>query len=172
MRLVSQSIRCHAATSLEATAGCPGAPAPPPRLGQLHLVWGLLSPLEPAGVRSRALAISRTTPIARAGLALPFGGRRWERQRERPGRYTATSKRRASRAQCSRGCAAAEAEEISLPRGVAFHFRQCGELVVADDNSVEVYRSPLVTVFVPQVRRGILWTVGEVHFWATPLRQL
>ena len=68
--------------------------------------------------------------------------------------------------------AAAEAEEISLPRGVAFHFRQCGELVVADDNSVDVHGSPLVTVFVPQVRRGMLWTVGEVHFWATPLRQL
>ena len=68
--------------------------------------------------------------------------------------------------------AAAEAEEISLPRGVAFHFRQFGDLVVADDNSVDVHRSPLVTVFVPQIRRGILWTVGEVHFWATPLRHL
>src|SRR5262249_15027424 len=68
--------------------------------------------------------------------------------------------------------AAAEAEEITLPRGVAFHFRLLGEQVVADDNSVDVHRSPLVTVFVPQVRRGILWTVGEVHFWATPLRQL
>jgi hypothetical protein len=68
--------------------------------------------------------------------------------------------------------AAAQAEEIALPRGVAFHFRQFADLVVADDNSVDVHRSPLVTVFVPQVRRGIVWTVGEVHFWATPLRQL
>jgi hypothetical protein len=29
-----------------------------------------------------------------------------------------------------------------------------------------------VTVVVPHVRRGVLWTVGEVHFWATPLRQV
>ncbi|HEU0060062.1 MAG TPA: hypothetical protein VFR19_09320 [Hyphomicrobiaceae bacterium] len=68
--------------------------------------------------------------------------------------------------------ASGQAEEIPLPHGLAFHFRQFGELVVADDNGVDVHRSPLVTVFVPQVRRGRLWTVGEVHLWATPLRQL
>lgn len=62
-------------------------------------------------------------------------------------------------------------EEIPLPRGATFHFKELGELVVADDESVDFHRSPLVTVFVPHVRRGILWTVGEVHFWATPLRQ-
>ena len=68
--------------------------------------------------------------------------------------------------------AAVEAEEIPLPRGVAFHFRQFGELVVAGANSIDVHRSPLLTVFVPHVRRGVLWTVGEVHVWATPLRSL
>src|SRR6185295_983867 len=67
---------------------------------------------------------------------------------------------------------AGQAEEIPLPGGVAVHFRQFGELVVADDNSVDVHRSPLLMVFVPHVRRSILWTVGEVRFWATPLRQL
>ena len=68
--------------------------------------------------------------------------------------------------------ASGQAEEIPVPRGLAFHFRQFGELVATGDNSVDVHRSPVVTVFVPHVRRGILWTVGEVHVWATPLRQL
>ena len=63
-------------------------------------------------------------------------------------------------------------EEVSLEGAVAFHFKDLGELIVADDSSVDVHRSPVVTVFLPNVRRGILWTVGEVHFWATPLRQL
>jgi hypothetical protein len=62
-------------------------------------------------------------------------------------------------------------EELPLPHGVAFHFKDYGELVAGDFGNVDVHRSPVVTVFVPHVRRGIIWTVGEVHFWATPLRQ-
>ena len=79
---------------------------------------------------------------------------------------------RAQRRACLVARAAVGAEEIPLPRGVAFHFRQFGELVVVDADSIDVHRSPLVTVFVPHARRGILWTVGEVHVWATPLRSV
>jgi hypothetical protein len=62
-------------------------------------------------------------------------------------------------------------DEVPLEGAVAFHFRDLGELAAVDGSGIDVRRSPLVTVFVPNVRRGILWTVGEVHFWATPLRQ-
>jgi hypothetical protein len=68
--------------------------------------------------------------------------------------------------------AGGDIEEVQWPQGaVSLHFKELGDLVVADDEQLDVRRSPLVTVFTPHVRRGILWTVGEVHFWATPLRQ-
>jgi hypothetical protein len=67
---------------------------------------------------------------------------------------------------------AIDVEEVPLPLGVLFCLREFGPLILADDGSVDVHRSPLVTVFVPRIRRGILWTVGEVHFLATPLRRL
>ena len=56
------------------------------------------------------------------------------------------------------------------PHGVSLYFREFGPLVLADDGTLDSYRSPMVSVFVPRIRRGILWTVGEVHFLATPLR--
>lgn len=61
-------------------------------------------------------------------------------------------------------------EEVEAPRGVWLYFRSMGSLARANDGSIDVPRSPLVGFFPPRVRRGILWTVGEVHFLSTPLR--
>jgi hypothetical protein len=38
-------------------------------------------------------------------------------------------------------------------------------------NSVPWSGFPIVTIVLPQVRRGVLWTIGEVHFRSTPLRK-
>jgi hypothetical protein len=58
------------------------------------------------------------------------------------------------------------------PHGVSLYYREFGPLVLADGRTLASHRSPMVSVFLPRVRRGILWTVGEVHFLATPLRKL
>ena len=62
-------------------------------------------------------------------------------------------------------------EEKSSKRGSWLHFRSIGPLVYGADGRIDARRSPVVTLFWPRVRRGVLWTVGEVHFLATPLRQ-
>ncbi len=64
-----------------------------------------------------------------------------------------------------------DVEEVATPRGVLLHFKAFGPLVLADDGRIDALRSPLATILVPRVRRGILWTVGEIHFPATPLRR-
>jgi hypothetical protein len=51
-------------------------------------------------------------------------------------------------------------------------FRAEGPLARTPEGGIDPVRSPLVCVYPPRVRRGVLWTVGEVHFVATPLRQL
>ncbi len=60
--------------------------------------------------------------------------------------------------------------EVPTPRGHLLHFRELGPLALEGGHPV-AQRSPVVNVFLPRVRRGILWTIGEVHFLATPLRQ-
>ena len=55
--------------------------------------------------------------------------------------------------------------------GAALYFSSLGQLHYKSDASIDSERSPVVTVHVPQVRRGILWTVGEVRFCPVPLRQ-
>lgn len=40
------------------------------------------------------------------------------------------------------------------------------------NGQIDATRSPVVKVFSPQVKRGVLWTVGEVDFLASPLRSL
>jgi hypothetical protein len=47
--------------------------------------------------------------------------------------------------------------------GVLLYFRQIGPL------QSDSKKSPLVIVFPPRRKRGVLTTVGEVHFLATPL---
>jgi len=44
-----------------------------------------------------------------------------------------------------------------------FYFREFGQL------DSDVKKSPIVNVFKPARKRGVLTTVGEVHFLATPL---
>lgn len=69
--------------------------------------------------------------------------------------------------------AAVDLLEVPVPpHGVSLYFRDFGPLVPAADGRLDPYRSPVVSVFVPRIRRGILWTVGEVHFLPTPLRKL
>ena len=55
--------------------------------------------------------------------------------------------------------------ESPRKHGVLFCFRQFGPLT-ADSKT-----SPLVNVFLPVRKRGVLSTAGEVHFLATPLSQ-
>jgi len=61
--------------------------------------------------------------------------------------------------------------EVAGKGGFALHFPSIGSLVLCPDGAVDTKTSPVVSVFLPQVRRGTLWTVGEVHFLSTPLRQ-
>jgi hypothetical protein len=53
--------------------------------------------------------------------------------------------------------------------GAALYFSRLGQLHHKSDGSIDSERSPVVTVHVPQVRRGIFWTVGEVRFCPVPL---
>jgi len=63
--------------------------------------------------------------------------------------------------------------EVRTARATVLHFAHMGALAYrADDGQIDASRSPVVTVFSPQVKRGALWTVGEVHFLASPLRSL
>jgi hypothetical protein len=63
-------------------------------------------------------------------------------------------------------------EVIEKPGGYLLYFRGMGPLVdMPDGSGVDVARSPLVSLFRPLRRRGVLWTTGEVHFLPTPLRR-
>ena len=61
--------------------------------------------------------------------------------------------------------------ESQTPYGYALHFQDFGPVVSLPDGSINAEASPVVTVVLPEVRRGMLWTVGEVHFRSTPLRK-
>lgn len=76
-------------------------------------------------------------------------------------------------------CAALEwfRHQTLVPQEETFHwgsvllYPSVGELKFASDGSVDAERSPVITVHVPKIRRGILWTVGEVRFCSMPLDQ-
>lgn len=55
-------------------------------------------------------------------------------------------------------------EEVPTARGIVLHFRRCGTLSYKPDGSILADESPVATLFAPRIRRGILWTVGELHF--------
>src|ERR1700682_5079285 len=55
------------------------------------------------------------------------------------------------------------------PTGTLLHFGSLGSLSYCPDQTFDIRKSPLVTVVLPQVHRGSLWTVGEVHFLPSPL---
>jgi hypothetical protein len=54
-------------------------------------------------------------------------------------------------------------EHISDDRTLLF-YRQFGPLAKNADGTADPTMSPLVSVYLPKVRRGVVWTVGEVHF--------
>jgi hypothetical protein len=60
--------------------------------------------------------------------------------------------------------------EIAVEGGLWLHFPSLGPLAKAADGSVDVKNSPVASLYFPTERRGILWTVGELHFLPTPLR--
>lgn len=60
--------------------------------------------------------------------------------------------------------------EVPTERGFTLHFKQCGPLTYEANGRISQKASPVATLFLPRVRRGVLWTVGEAHFLATPLR--
>lgn len=55
-------------------------------------------------------------------------------------------------------------EEVLKEGGILLHFRACGELSYRSDGTIIIDESPLATLFLPRIRRGVLWTVGELHF--------
>ncbi len=55
-------------------------------------------------------------------------------------------------------------DEHDFDWGAALYFSGLGELRLNPDGSMDAYHSPVVAVHLPKVRRGILWTVGEVRF--------
>jgi hypothetical protein len=60
--------------------------------------------------------------------------------------------------------------EVPTERGCVLYFTEFGQLAYEADGKVNAKNSPVATVFLPKVRRGVMWTVGEVHFLATPFR--
>jgi len=60
-------------------------------------------------------------------------------------------------------------EVVQHRQGWMLHFRTFGPLVPMPDNPQEpdLSRSPVVSVFAPRRRRGVLLTVMEVHFLTT-----
>jgi hypothetical protein len=58
-----------------------------------------------------------------------------------------------------------EKVEHNAERGLLFYFRQFGPM------TKDARTSPVVSVFPPRRVRGVLTTVGEVHFLATPTSQ-
>jgi hypothetical protein len=62
-------------------------------------------------------------------------------------------------------------EEVPTERGIVLYFRACGSLSYAADGTISAEESPVATLFLPRVERGVLWTVGELHFRTTRLRE-
>jgi hypothetical protein len=61
--------------------------------------------------------------------------------------------------------------EVPTERGATLYFKSAGQLAYKSDGVIDPKTSPLASMILPRIRRGVLWTVGEVHFLAAPLRQ-
>jgi hypothetical protein len=61
--------------------------------------------------------------------------------------------------------------EVPTDYGYVLYFKSFGPLAHLPDGSIDAKSSPVVTIVLPQVRRGVLWTVGEVDFRSTPLQK-
>ncbi len=55
-------------------------------------------------------------------------------------------------------------EEYPNVERTLLFYRQFGSLAQTPDGSPDQTMSPLISVYLPKVRRGVLWTIGEVHF--------
>lgn len=62
-------------------------------------------------------------------------------------------------------------EEVPTDKGMVLHFRSYGRLSNASDETIIAEESPVATLFLPRVERGVLWTVGELHFLTVRLRE-
>lgn len=60
--------------------------------------------------------------------------------------------------------------EMPTERSVVLHFQNL-DPHHGEHTNVDPKRSPIVTLFPPRQRRGVLWTAGEIHFLPTPLRE-
>ncbi len=56
------------------------------------------------------------------------------------------------------------AEEHPNEDRILLFYRQFGPLALNPDGSPDPGMSPLVSIFLPKVRRSVLWTMGEVNF--------
>jgi hypothetical protein len=66
--------------------------------------------------------------------------------------------------------------EAPHDRGVVLHFHGFGPLVkrtpdFLHPSEIDEKHSPVMNLFLPAVKRGVFWTMGEVHFLTTSLRQ-
>jgi hypothetical protein len=59
-------------------------------------------------------------------------------------------------------------EEVPTEDGLVLFFRELGALKITPEGCADPKCSPVVTVRLPLVRRGVLWSVGELRF--LPLR--
>jgi hypothetical protein len=59
---------------------------------------------------------------------------------------------------------------VPVERGSVLYFRELGPLVHDGAGRIDSAASPVATVIPARSVRSILWTAGEVHFLATPLR--
>lgn len=66
-----------------------------------------------------------------------------------------------------------DAPIITLGAGYdLLHFKSLGDLQeLPESEQIDVRRSPVACLFRPRPVAGVLWTAGELHFLATPLRQ-
>src|SRR4029079_11305872 len=62
--------------------------------------------------------------------------------------------------------------EVPTEGATVLYFQELGCLSYNSDGQINATKSPVATIFLPKVRRSLLWTVGELHFLATPLGQL
>jgi hypothetical protein len=62
-------------------------------------------------------------------------------------------------------------QETIINGGHVLYFADCGPISYMLDERVDPQSSPIVTLIHPQIKRGVLWTVGEVHFLSTSLRR-
>jgi hypothetical protein len=62
-------------------------------------------------------------------------------------------------------------DEITTERAMVMYFSSLGDLEHTNSGTIDPKRSPVVTLYLPRHVRNALWSVGEVHFLSTPLKE-